>query len=151
MRRWKKWWVLIQSKYQWALTATSTTKMLLVEWKGRTMHNGTQKGSSVSNPLRILCINCISKNLHVYYCKCCNLIDYATRYLFVNRYRVAASNATEFFGKEPRKAEFFGKQQCLFLVFRNNFEEITNTSLFLLKHLFLLKQLDYSLSISMKR
>ena len=35
-----------------------------------------------------------SKNLLVYYCKCCNLIGYATRYLFVNRYRVAASNAT---------------------------------------------------------
>ena len=35
-----------------------------------------------------------SKNLLVYYCKCCNLIGYATRYLFVNRYRVAASNTT---------------------------------------------------------
>ena len=31
-----------------------------------------------------------SKNLLVYYCKCCNLIGYATRYLFVNRYRVVA-------------------------------------------------------------
>ena len=30
----------------------------------------------------------------VYYCKCCNLIGYATRYLFVNRYRVVVSNAT---------------------------------------------------------
>ena len=29
----------------------------------------------------------ISKNVLVYYCKCCNLIGYATRYLFVNRYR----------------------------------------------------------------
>ena len=46
---------------------------------------------------------CINKNLLVYYCKCCNLIGYAIRYLFVN------------------------------------------TSLFLLK------QLEYSLSISMKR
>ena len=35
-----------------------------------------------------------SKNLVVYYCKYCNLIGYATRYLFVNRYRVAVSNAT---------------------------------------------------------
>ena len=35
-----------------------------------------------------------SKNLHVYYCKWCNLNGYATRYLFVNRYRVTASNAT---------------------------------------------------------
>ena len=26
------------------------------------------------------------KNLLVYYCKCCNLIGYATRYLFVHRY-----------------------------------------------------------------
>ena len=34
---------------------------------------------------------------------------------------------------------------CLFLVFRNNFEKMANTSWFLLK------QLDYSLSISMKR
>ena len=36
------------------------------------------------------------------------------------------------------EAEFPPKKQCLFLVFRNNFGEITNTSLFLLK------QLDYS-------
>ena len=45
------------------------------------------------------------------------------------------------------KAEFFARKnkQCLFLVFRNNFKEITNTSLFLQK------QLDYSLSISVKR
>ena len=35
-----------------------------------------------------------SKNLLVYYGKWCNLIGYATRYIFVNRYRVAASNAT---------------------------------------------------------
>ena len=35
-------------------------------------------------------------------------------------------------------------EKILFLVFRNNFEEKTNTSLFLLK------QLDYPLSISMK-
>ena len=34
----------------------------------------------------------ISKNLLVYYCKCCNLIGYTTsRYLFINRYRVAVS------------------------------------------------------------
>ena len=39
-------------------------------------------------------LSVFSKNLVVYYCKCCNLIGYATRYLFVNRYRVAASNAT---------------------------------------------------------
>ena len=74
----------------------------------------------------------ISKIVIVYNCKCCNLIGYATRYLFINRYRVAASNAT--------RSIFFAKKQC----FQNNFEEITNTSLFLLK------QLDYSLSISMK-
>ena len=36
----------------------------------------------------------ISKNLLVYFCKWCNLIGYATRYLFANRYQVAASNAT---------------------------------------------------------
>ena len=74
-----------------------------------------------------------SKNLLVYYYKCCNLIGYANRYLFVNRYRVA------------RQATFFVKKQCLFLDFRNHFKERTNTSLFLLK------QLDYSLEISMKR
>ena len=39
-------------------------------------------------------LNSFSKNVLVYYCKYCNLIGYATRYLFVNRYRVAASNAT---------------------------------------------------------
>ena len=33
-------------------------------------------------------------NLLVYYSKCCNLIGYATRYLFVNRYRVATSKAS---------------------------------------------------------
>ena len=76
-----------------------------------------------------------SKNLVIYYCKCCNLIGYTTHYLFVNRYRVVASNATR---------PSFSQKKCLFLVFWNNFEEITNTSLFLLK------QLDYSLSISMK-
>ena len=53
------------------------------------------------------------------------------------RYRVATSNATN--------RVFRKKKKCLFLAFRNNFEEITNT------RLFLLKQLDYSLSISMKR
>ena len=37
----------------------------------------------------------ISKNFLVYYCKCCNLIGYATRYLFVNGYRVVASNARQ--------------------------------------------------------
>ena len=79
---------------------------------------------------------CISNNLVVYYCKCCNLIGYATRYLFVNRYREATSNATR---------PSFSQKNRLFLVFRNNFEGITNTSLFLLK------QFDYSLSISMKR
>ena len=31
--------------------------------------------------------------------------------------------------------EFCAKKQCLFLVFRNNYEEITNTSLFLLNQL----------------
>ena len=35
-----------------------------------------------------------SKNVLVYYCKCCNLIGYATGYLFVNRYRVAATSNT---------------------------------------------------------
>ena len=78
----------------------------------------------------------LSETLLVYYYKCCNLIGYANRYVFVNRYRVAATYC---------KAEFFVKQQWLFLVFQNNFEEITYVSLFLLK------QLDYSLSISIKR
>ena len=40
-----------------------------------------------------LCV--FSKNLLIYYCKCCNVIGYATRYLFVNRYLEAASNAIE--------------------------------------------------------
>ena len=78
-----------------------------------------------------------SKSLLAYYYKCCNLIGYATRYLFVNRYRVAASNAT--------RPSFSQNKQCLFLVFLNNFDEITNTSLFLLE------QVDYSHSISMQR
>ena len=52
------------------------------------------------------------------------------RLLFVDRYPVAASNATK---------PSFSQKDCLFLVFRNNFEEITNTNLFLLK------QLHYSL------
>ena len=46
-------------------------------------------------------------------------------YLFVNRYRVVASIKHD-------KAKFFTKKQCLFLDFQNNFEEIMNTSLFLL-------------------
>ena len=36
-----------------------------------------------------VCIYIFSRNLVEYYCKCCNLIDYATRYLFVDKYRVA--------------------------------------------------------------
>ena len=32
----------------------------------------------------IHCIYISSKNLVVYYCKCCNLIGYATCYLFIN-------------------------------------------------------------------
>ena len=63
-----------------------------------------------------------SKNLLIHYSKYCNLIGYATRYLFVNRYWVAASNATK---------PCFSQNKCLFLVFWNNFEEITNTLLFL--------------------
>ena len=55
----------------------------------------------------------------------CNLIGYATRYLFVNRYRVAASNAT--------RPSFSQRKNCLFLVFRNNCEKITNISLFFIK------------------
>ena len=39
-----------------------------------------------------------SKNIVVYFCKC-NLIGYATCYLFVNTYRVAASDKAEFFAK----------------------------------------------------
>ena len=81
-------------------------------------------------------LSTFSKNLVVYYCKWCTPIGYTTRYLFVNGYRVAASNAT--------RSSFSLKKQCLFFVFRNNIKEITNTSLFLPK------QLDYSLSISMK-
>ena len=44
-----------------------------------------------------------------------------------------------------RQGQVFRKKQCLFVVFRSNFEELTNTNLFLLK------QLDYSLSVSIKR
>ena len=43
----------------------------------------------------------------------------ATRNLFVNRYRVLSSNKDKFFTKK-----------FLFLVFQNNFHEITNTNLF---------------------
>ena len=71
-----------------------------------------------------------SKNLLVYYCKCYNMIGCGTRYLFVNRYRIAASNST--------RPSFSQKKQCLFLVFWNNFEEITNTSLFFTKTIRLL-------------
>ena len=49
----------------------------------------------------------ISKILEVYY-KCCNLIGYAIRYQFVNRYRVAVSNATR---------RVFRKNKNAFLVF----------------------------------
>ena len=79
------------------------------------------------SPLQIF-----SKNFLVYFCKCCNLIGYATRYIFVDRYPGAARNATT--------SSFFASKRCLFLIFWNNFEEIKNTSLFLLK------QLDYSLN-----
>ena len=55
-------------------------------------------------------LSLLSENLVVYYCRCCNVICYATRYLFVNtRYPVAASNAK--------------KKQRVFFVFRNNFVE----------------------------
>ena len=81
--------------------------------------------------IKVYKLLCITKNLLVYCCKCCNLIVCAARYLFVNRYRVTASNAT--------RPNFSQKSNTyIFLVFWNNFEEITNTSLFLLK------QLDYS-------
>ena len=46
----------------------------------------------------------------------CNLIRYATRYLFVKRYRVTASN------KSLRPSFSLAKRQC-FIVFRNNFEK----------------------------
>ena len=49
----------------------------------------------------------IFKNILVHYCKWCNLIGYATRYLFVDRYRVTRRGRV-FFRK---------KKQCLFLVF----------------------------------
>ena len=46
-------------------------------------------------------LSLLSENLVVYYCRCCNVICYATRYLFVNtRYPVAASNATSFSRKK---------------------------------------------------
>ena len=45
-------------------------------------------------------------------------------------------------GEQRHKAEFHVKNN-VFLVFRNNFEEIAK------KSLFLIKQLDYSLSISL--
>ena len=61
-----------------------------------------------------LFLNIISKDLTLNYCKCCNLIGYAICWVFQK------------------------KNTMLW----NNFEEITNTSLFLLK------QLDYLLSIS---
>ena len=91
-----------------------------------------------------MCTYIFSKNLLVYYFNYCiyyfnycTLIGYATRYLFVNRYRVAASNGTRpsFFGGGQGRVFSGGEKQCLFLVFRNNYEEITNTSLFLLNQL----------------
>ena len=67
--------------------------------------------------------------------KACRISDCPLGGLYI-RYRVAASNAT-------RQSFSQKNNKCLFLLFRNNFEEITpNTTLFLLK------RLDYSLSIS---
>ena len=66
----------------------------------------------------------ISKQLHVHYCKCCNLIGYGTRYLFVNTYWVAASNTTR--PSFSRKGNAY-----IFFVFINNFEEIPDKNLFL--------------------
>ena len=56
--------------------------------------------------------------------------------LLYNRRYILSINAT--------RSSFSQTKQCLFLVFWNNFEEITITSLYLLK------QLDYSLSSSMR-
>ena len=59
----------------------------------------------------------VSKNILAYYCKRYNLIGYVRYSLPIRRYRVAASNAT--------KSSVSQKKQCLFLILRNNFEEIT--------------------------
>ena len=85
-----------------------------------------------SMSLSIMQYQQLVKTYTFYYCKCCNLIGYFTRYLFVNRYRVAAMPSFS-----QKKYDAFSS------FFRNNFE--TNASLFLLK------QSDYSLSISMER
>ena len=62
--------------------------------KVKTTNNGSLTKSVNYKTIYYNTIICISKNSVVYYCKCCNLIGYATRYLFVNRYRVSANNAT---------------------------------------------------------
>ena len=66
-----------------------------------------------------------SKNLVVYYCKCCNLIGYATLYLFVNRYRVT------------RQGRVFRRKTMLIPCFLKDF--LRNN-----EHKFVFTKLDYS-------
>ena len=82
-------------------------------------------------------INPLSRIILVYYCKCCSLIGYSTRCLFLDR---LASSKTIIF-----VAHFYlenGFQHAFFNVFVQNF-------MFGLC-MVLLKQLDYSLLISMR-
>ena len=75
-----------------------------------------------------------NKNLLVYYWECCELTGYATRYL---------SSIDIELRLITRQGRVFRQKTMLIpRFFLNEFEEMTNTSLFLLK------QLDYSLSIS---
>ena len=75
----------------------------------------------------------ISKNLVIYHCKCCNLIGYATRNLFVNRYRVVVTNVT--------RLSFSQKKQCYYSFFEeleellalNFYEAIVNSGFALVK------------------
>ena len=66
---------------------------------------------SVTGRSHSICIygELTGENVLVYYCKCCNFIAYATRYIFVNRYQVAASNVTcsSFSQKQNAYSSFF--------------------------------------------
>ena len=70
----------------------------------------------------------------LYYCKCCYLIGYTLLAIY------SSIDIEWWQGQVSRK-----KTNNAYLIFWNDFKEITNTSLFLLK------QLDYLLAIYRKR
>ena len=88
-------------------------------------------------PKQATSVNILCKNLLVYYCKCFNLIDYAILAIYS-----WIDGKAEFLATR-RQGRVFSKKIMLIPLFLNNFEEVTNTSLFLLK------QLDYSLEIEL--